>query len=174
MIKDSASVRADSIRASKAARKKLYSRPRRAALLSAVLPGLGQAYNHKYWKIPVIYAGMGAFGYLFIANNKEYNYYRKNLVAVYDDDASTINTSGYSGEQLQLLKVQYRKNRDFGIIGMSLIYIFNIIDANVDGHLKTFDVSDDLSIHIDPWQATYRNGLGVQTVTGLSLKLNFN
>ena len=179
--KDSMSVSGDSIQKSKALKKKIYAGPRKATILSAVLPGLGQAYNsigeprhnQKYWKIPIIYAGLGGFGYMFVVNNKEYNYYRKNLIAEYDDNASTINSSGYSGEQLKILKVQYRKYRDIAIIGMGLVYIFNIIDANVDGHLKTFDVSDDLSIHIDPWQNSYRLGTGYRTATGLSLKINF-
>jgi hypothetical protein len=174
LTKDSLSVSADSLQRSKALKKKIYSVPRKATLMSALLPGLGQVYNKKAWKVPIIYAGLGGFGYMFIANNKEYRYYRKNLIAVYDEDPATVNTSGYSGDQLRLLKVQYRRYRDIGIIGMSLIYIFNIIDANVDGHLKTFDVSDDLSLHIDPWHTRYRSAFGVHTATGVSLKLNFN
>jgi hypothetical protein len=172
--KDSLSVSADSLQRSKALKKKIYSVPRRATLMSALLPGLGQVYNRKAWKVPIIYAGLGGFGYMFIVNNNEYRYYRKNLIAVYDEDPTTVNTSGYSGDQLRLLKVQYRRYRDIGIIGMSLIYIFNIIDANVDGHLKTFDVSDDLSLHIDAWHTRYPDAVGFRTATGFTLKLNFN
>lgn len=172
--KDSLSISADSAQKTKAIKKKIYSEPRKATIMSALLPGLGQVYNKKIWKVPIIYAGLGGFGYMFIANNNEYRYYRKNLIAVYDEDPATVNTSGYSGDQLRLLKIQYRRYRDIGIIGMSLVYIFNIIDANVDGHLKTFDVSDDLSLHVDPWQTRYRDAVGLRTATGVSLKLTFN
>jgi len=154
-------------------RKKVYSAPRRATLLSAVLPGLGQVYNKKYWKIPIIYAGLGSLGYMFAVNNKEYNYYRKNLIAENDNDPTTLNATRYRSEDLKILKVQYRKFRDFAAIGIGLIYLFNIIDANVDAHLKTFDVSDDLSVRIDPWQNIYQSKYGFRTATGLSLKLNF-
>lgn len=174
VLKDSISISTDSAQKAKALKKKIYAGPRKATIMSAILPGLGQVYNKKAWKVPIIYAGLGGFGYMFVTNNKEYNFYRKHLIAEYDDDSTTFNTSGYSGDQLRILKLQYRRYRDIGIIGMGLIYIFNIIDANVDGHLKTFDVSDDLSIHIDPWQNSYRTATGYKIATGLSLKVNFN
>lgn len=171
--RDSVSVLADSTQKKKELKKKIYSGARKATIMSAILPGLGQAYNKKFWKIPVIYAGLGGFGYMFVSNNVEYNYYRKHLISEYDDDSTTINSSGYSGDQLKILKAQFRRYRDIGMIGMGLIYIFNIIDANVDGHLKTFDVSDDLSIHVDPWQNSYRSDKGYRMATGLSVRINF-
>jgi len=155
-------------------KKATYSSARKASIMSAILPGLGQAYNKKYWKIPVIYAGLGGFGYMFLINNKQYNIYRSNVIAYNDNDPTTIpNLPEYSSDQSQVLKLQYRKYRDFAVIGFSLIYLINIIDANVDAHLKTFDVSDDLSIYIDPWQSTYKNSSGFRTATGLSIKLKF-
>ena len=171
--KDSLSLEVDSVQKAKAIKKENYSEPRRASILSALLPGLGQAYNKKYWKIPVIYAGIGGLGYLFAFNNKEYNFYRKNLIADNDSDPATNNETRYSSEQLQTLKNQYKKSRDLAAIGISLIYLLNIIDANVDAHLKTFDVSDDLSIHIDPWQSVYMNQNSYKVASGLSLKINF-
>jgi uncharacterized protein DUF5683 len=163
----------DSTALAKKNKKKVYSTARRAAILSAVIPGAGQAYNKKYWKIPIIYAGLGAFGYLFVTNNKEYNFYRKNLVAFYDTDSNTTNTTRYSGEQLQSLKAEYKKKRNLGVIGMVAIYLVNIVDANVDGHLKTFDVSDDLSLSVDPWQTINYGNNGYRSAMGVSLKLNF-
>lgn len=155
-------------------KKAVYSTARKASIMSAVLPGLGQAYNKKYWKIPVIYAGLGGFGYMFLTNNKQYNLYRANVIAYNDNDSLTLpSMPEYSSDQSQILKLQYRKNRDFAVIGFSIVYLINIIDANVDAHLRTFDVSDDLSIHIDPWQSTYKTSLGYRTATGLSIKLNF-
>lgn len=141
--------------------------------MSTILPGLGQAYNKKYWKLPIIYAGLGGFGYMFVTNNEQYKFYRKNLIAANDDDPDTDNTTIYSSDQLQVQKVAYRKNRDFAAIGIAVIYILNIIDANVDAHLKTFDVSDDLSLNVAPWHSIYGSAGGYKTVTGLSLKLTF-
>jgi hypothetical protein len=163
----------DTVHLTKVQKKKIYSAPRRASIMSAILPGLGQAVNKKYWKIPIIYAGLGGFGYLFAVNNKEYNYYRKNLIAQNDNDSTTLNITRYTTSQLQEEKNFYKKNRDFTAIGMVLIYLFNIIDANVDAHLKTFDVGDNLTLQIDPWQNIYRASSGYRSSTGLSLKLTF-
>lgn len=154
-------------------KKKVYSNARRATLMSALLPGLGQAYNKKYWKIPLIYAGLGGFGYMFAVNNSEYTYYRDNLRAIYDDDPSTANTTNYQDWQLQSLRDQYKKNRDLAIIGFFAVYLLNIVDANVDGHLTTFDVSDKLGIHLNPlfyprsWTLPAK-----QNVYGMSLTFN--
>lgn len=158
----------------KTQKKATYSIARKASIMSAALPGLGQSYNKKYWKIPIIYAGLGGFGYMFLINNKQYNIYRANVIAYNDNDSTTIpSLPEYSSDQSQTIKLQYRKYRDFAVIGFSLIYLINIIDANVDAHLKTFDVSDDLSIYIEPWQSTYKTGSGYRTATGLSIKLKF-
>lgn len=140
----------DTTQLSSDAKKKVYSRPRRAAVMSAVVPGLGQAYNKKYWKIPIIYAGLGGLGYLFIQNQKEFDYYRINLKAEYDTDANTKNETGLSGDALLEQKTTYRRRRDLTGVGLGLVYILNIIDANIDAHLKTFDVSDNLSLKISP------------------------
>lgn len=172
IARDSTAAANDSIAQAKRNRKKIYSIARKSTLMSAILPGLGQAYNKKYWKVPVIYAGLIGFGYLFVTNNTQYRFYRKNLIAFYDNDSSTVNTTQYSGSQLETLKTDFKKNRDLGLIGMGIIYLVNIIDANVDGHLRTFDVSDDLSISVDPWQNIYRSA-GYKTAMGLSIKFNF-
>ena len=149
-----------------------YRRARTASVMSAILPGAGQVYNKKYWKVPIIYAGLGGFGYLFYVNQERFSYYSKNLKAEYDNDANTINESGYSGTQLQTLKADYRKTRDLGIIGCAVFYALNILDANVDAHLTTFDVSDDLSLQIKPYSHFYsfNNNNGIQT--GFAIQLN--
>ncbi|MBA3679613.1 MAG: hypothetical protein H0W73_00265 [Bacteroidetes bacterium] len=164
----------DTTTKTKVQKKAIYSSARKASILSAIVPGLGQAYNRKFWKIPIIYAGLGGFGYMFLNNNKQYNTFRSNVRAYNDDDSTTLPPMPeYSSDQSQTLKLQYRKYRDFAVIGFSIVYIINIIDANVDAHLKTFDVSDDLSLHVDPWQSTYKTSSGYRTATGVSLKLNF-
>jgi hypothetical protein len=164
----------DSIKNAKELRKKTYSMPRRVTLMSAILPGLGQVYNKHYWKVPVIYAGIGGFSYMFIVNNREFKYYRENLRAIYDENPNTENITGYSPENVQLQKVAYRKRRDMAGIGIGIFYLINIIDANVSAHLKTFDVSDDLSLHLDPSYNMYRTASGgYASCTGLSLTLKF-
>ncbi len=148
--------------------------------MSAILPGLGQIYNRKIWKVPIIYAGLGGFGYFFYSNNSLYNDYRNALIL----SQKTINGKApgiaiaenrvYTTDQLQSQKLYYKKYRDFCIIGMGIIYLINVVDANVDAHLNTFDVSDDLSLQLSPYQQIYSlPGMGNKIATGISLKLNF-
>jgi hypothetical protein len=155
-------------------KKAVYSRARKATVMSAILPGLGQVYNQKYLKVPLIYAGLGGFGYFFYVNNTSYNNYRAALISsVNNGGTAQLDGRTYSTSQLQTQKLYYRRFRDIGAIGVAVVYILNVIDANVDAHLKTFDVSDDLSINIDPWQTYYGSASGVCTATGFSIKLNF-
>ncbi len=163
-------IRKDSIQTKRAVKKAIYSSARKATIMSACLPGLGQIYNKKYWKAPVIYVALGGIGYWGITNQIKYKYYSNNLKAIYDDDESTINSTLYNSDQLVTQKRYYRKYRDIAIIVGALVYLVNIIDANVDAHLKTFDVSDDLSMQIKPYSnIDYNNKLQA----GLTLKLNF-
>lgn len=163
-------IRKDSIQTKHAVKKAIYSSARKATIMSACLPGLGQIYNKKYWKAPVIYVALGGIGYWGITNQIKYKYYSNNLKAIYDDDVSTINSTLYNSDQLVTQKRYYRKYRDIAIIVGALVYLVNIIDANVDAHLKTFDVSDDLSMQIKPYSnIDYNNKLQA----GLTLKLNF-
>lgn len=163
----------DTLKTEKKKNASTYRRARTASVMSAILPGAGQVYNKKYWKVPIIYAGLGGFGYLFYVNQEKFSFYSKNLKAEYDNDANTINESGYSGTQLQTLKADYRKTRDLGIIGCAVFYALNILDANVDAHLTTFDVSDDLSLELRPYNNVYcfHNSIGMQS--GVSLNLKF-
>ena len=138
--------------------------------MSACFPGLGQIYNRKYWKAPVIYVALGGIGYWGVTNQVKYKYYSNNLRAANDDDANTINETLYSSDQLITQKKYYQKYRDISIMLGALVYLVNIIDANVDAHLRTFDVSDDLSLQLNPYSnLDYNNKLQA----GLSLKLKF-
>jgi Family of unknown function (DUF5683) len=152
-------------------RKAIYSSARKATIMSACLPGLGQIYNKKYWKVPIIYAALGGITYWGINNQKQYKEYSNSLRAIYDDDPETNNTTIYTDPtQLVTQKKYYRKYRDIAIMLGSLVYIINIIDANVDAHLKTFDVSDDLSMQVKPYSNIDYNN---KFQAGLSLKLTF-
>jgi hypothetical protein len=135
--------------------------PVKATIYSAVLPGLGQAYNRKYWKIPVIYAGLGLSAYFFNFNHKEYRRTLTALAARLDNDSTTTDTEfadpRYTDALLRDRKDYFRRNRDLSAIIGVLIYVANIIDADVDAHLMTFNVDDDLSLSLTPVQ----NGLAL-------------
>lgn len=127
--------------------------PRIAALYSAVLPGLGQIYNGKFWKVPIIY-GLGALAVLQIRTN-DYNYknFRNALFAVEDQDESTVNpyaTVGFNAEQLERRVEAYRRDRDYWIIIAGAFYVLNIVDAVVDAHLNEFNINDNLSMDLTP------------------------
>ena len=124
--------------------------PSRAALFSAVFPGLGQAYNKKYWKIPIVYAGLGVSIYFLQDNIRQINYFKESYRNETDSDSNTINDSGYDEFTLQELVGQHKRWRDFSYVGLVAVYLLNIIDANVDAHLFYFDVSRDLSMTVSP------------------------
>lgn len=119
--------------------------PAKAAFYSAVLPGLGQAYNGRYWKIPIVYGGLGVGIYFYIKNDDQWNRYR---------DAYKARLAGRKDEfegrltKDALIRAQdfYRKNKEMSILVTAGIYILNIIDANVDAHLQQFNVSEDLTL----------------------------
>lgn len=121
--------------------------PQKATIYSAILPGLGQAYNHKYWKIPVIYAG-GAVLYYFIYDcNRQYKEAKK----LYEEETlkgveENKNLSNYYADN----RDYFRKWRDLDIIFMGVLYTLNIIDAMADAYFTKFDISDDLSMKVVP------------------------
>ncbi len=119
--------------------------PSKAAFYSAVVPGLGQAYNKKYWKIPIVYAGIGTGIFFYNQNTKDYNRFRdayKRRLAGFEDDEF----QGISTERLIDAQRTASRNRDVSIIVSIAFYVLNIIDANVDAHLKQYNISDDLSL----------------------------
>jgi hypothetical protein len=112
---------------------------------SVIIPGLGQALNHKYWKIPILYGGFIGLGITYQKYQDRYLAYKSHLLAEYDNDPNTQNTSGLSKDALKFEKNRARYLRDYCAAGIGLLYLINIIDAHVDAHLFTYDVSDDLS-----------------------------
>ncbi len=145
--------------------------PKKAAKLSAVCPGLGQFYNKKYWKIPVIYTGAGVLTYFAINNNKSYNKYKTAYALRTDGDSTTIDDSPYYSDiGLLTLRDYYRKNLEVTVILSAALYILNIVDAAVDAHLYDFDVSDDLSMKIEP--IIYNSGFNKNLNPGIKLTLS--
>lgn len=150
-----------------------YHSPKKAAILSAALPGAGQIYNKKYWKVPVIYAGAAGLVYSFQFNHSRYIKYRNAYKYRIDDDASTVDDyiGVYSDENLNNLQKYYHRYRDLTVIGFAVVYALNIIDASVDAHLFTFDVSDDLSMNVQP---AFINTAGTNKYTaGIGLSVHF-
>lgn len=122
--------------------------PSKAAFYSAVLPGLGQAYNHSYWKIPLVYGGIGTGIYFYIKNSDDFHRFRnayKERLAGKDDEFK----GKFSDEGLRRAQKQLRKNKQISIFVTVLIYALNIIDANVEAHLGQFNVSKDLTMKPD-------------------------
>jgi TM2 domain-containing membrane protein YozV len=124
--------------------------PRTAVICSALLPGLGQIYNGKYWKVPLVYGAGGAAVYAFQYNQAKYKKYRE----AYDegDENKTYIIDGYkrSYAQLPLGRDYYRRYRDISVLCIAGVYLLNIVDAMVDAYFKEFDVSDDLTLRIQP------------------------
>lgn len=145
---------------------------RKATIYSAVLPGLGQYYNKKYWKIPLVYAAIGGCLYTAIWNNNEYKAYHKELVYRSNNTGlfSNSDLTKYTDGNLLELSNYHRKWRDNFYIFTGLAHLLNIIDANVDAHFFNFDVSEDLSLNIKPYSYSVEIN---KPIMGLSLRLNF-
>ena len=130
--------------------------PRKATILSAVFPGAGQIYNKKYWKLPIIYGGMGTLIYFIKDNADEAKKYEKAYNYSVDGDSNTDPASidkkftFLTSAAFRQERDEYRDNRDLSILLLAAVYALQIIDANVDAHLKEFDVGDDLSMRIKP------------------------
>ena len=150
-----------------------WSKPARAAFYSAVLPGAGQAYNRKYWKMPILYGGMGVIGYYIRYNHDLYRRFQRAYVIRTDDDPNTIDEfTRFRDPQTLLTGVNiYRRNRDLSVIIMVGAYALGILDAHVDAHLKEFDISEDLSFKIKPQLMPV---FGSQVAPSVILKLNLN
>jgi hypothetical protein len=142
--------------------------PAKAAFYSAVLPGLGQAYNKKYWKIPLVYGAIGASIYFFSDSNKKYHQYRdaykRRLEGYTDDKFSYLDNS-----RLILGQKFYQRNRDLSALFILGFYVLNIIDANVDAALIQFNVNEKLSVK----PTIYPNDITSRTNLGLTFNYNF-
>lgn len=143
--------------------------PQRAALLSAVFPGLGQIYNKQYWKVPLVFSGMIVFAHYIGYNNKIYNSFRNAALTVNSGGVSPYNTV-VSLDGLVRNRDNFRRNRDFLIVLGSAFYLIQIVDAHVSAHLDEFIVNKDLAINIRP--SIQSTPLFSQAV-GVSLVLNF-
>ncbi len=126
---------------------------KKASIYSLILPGLGQAYNHKYWKIPIIYAGFGVLGYYIHDNNKEMQEFTEAYrYKVRKDTTLTGNKyfDKYNADDLLRGREYYRRRLELSVIFTAALYILNVVDATVDAHFFDYDVSEDISLNIRP------------------------
>ena len=148
--------------------------PVKASLMSICLPGLGQVYNKKYWKVPVIYAGFGVMTYFIYTNTSQYLDYKCAYI-----ESSQGNMDGnysdlvqkYTPDQLLSTRNYYRRNLEISIMFTAIWYILNIVDAAVDAHLYTFNITDNLSMQVDP--AIISSGYGFKPAGGMKFSLHF-
>ena len=169
--------------AAKPEKSKKLTRPTKAAIMSACLPGLGQIYNRKWWKVPIVYAGLGGLGYFSYNNYSEYRSYLHAYEYKTGDlpegvtltDYETQLANRYAESQLQTYKESYRRNFELFTILTTVWYGLNIVDAVVDGHLYNYDISDDLSINVDHYLRPMETfaPMPQYAQVGLSFKFNF-
>ena len=170
----------DTVRVRREKVRKYTIEPIRSTMFAAALPGLGQIYNRKYWKVPIVYAGFGALGYAVTFNTQNYNTFinayqdftdiipetDSYLDLLVNQDPATydpvLHPETYSASNEAWVKTSllngvdyYRKYRDLSYIGIAAWYLFTIIDAHVDGSLFDYDISDDLRAYLLPVSSTY-------------------
>ena len=126
--------------------------PLSATAYSLALPGAGQVYNKKYWKIPIVYGGLGWMGYRIYSTTQYHRAYRDAYLARIDDDPDTEDARFvfYSDSNLNNLRLDSKKQQELAIIGFGAVYVLVAVDAFVDAHLWSFDIDDDLSMGISP------------------------
>lgn len=143
--------------------------PRKATRRSAIIPGWGQAYNREYWKIPLVYTAIGIPAGFFIYNNTWYNRTKKAFIIRIEKDTTRYGEidpklQSLSADNLRYYRNQFRRDRDYSILYFLAAWGINVIDATVFGHLKEFDVSDDLSFKVKPGLSNMANTAGISFV----------
>ncbi|RXK62753.1 hypothetical protein ESA94_07080 [Lacibacter luteus] len=155
-----------------AAKPKPEHSPRKASIRSAMIPGWGQAYNKKYWKIPIVYGALGTAAGFFVYNRKEYADARDAYRNMMDGDDTNNNLikpkfQPVDPEAVRQYRIAVRQYVDYSVLAFVILWGLNVVDATVDGHLKAFEVNDNLSLHINPSYSPQTK----QANLGLVLKL---
>lgn len=149
------------------AQESIVKNPKKAALYSAIIPGAGQIYTKKYWKIPLIYAGLITSAYYINKNYTDYKTYKQAYINRLDDDITDEFIGTYTDANLITLTEHYRRNTEISALLFTLTYALNIIDASVNAHLFNYNVSEDISMIIQPVYFSKENARGLS----LSIKL---
>ena len=146
----------------------------KATALSFVCPGAGQVFNGSYWKVPIVVAGMASMVYVIDWNQRGYNRFKTAYDLATDGDDSTIGEfPGTSEEQLRSIRNAYRRNRDLAIIGTVAVYLVQVADAHIDAHMQAYDISDNLTMRIEPCITQSPSPSGISNNIGLNLTMNF-
>ena len=148
--------------------------PSKAAFYSAIFPGMGQIYNRKYWKAPIVWGAMGTSIYFYLDNNKEYKRYRRAYKlrknGLQDEFTDNFGNVSVSLETLERAQEQLRENRDMSLLTTVILYVLQIVEASVNAHLLQFNTDDNLS-----FKPTFINDpiLVEAPKVGLTIKYNF-
>ena len=152
--------------------------PHKATFRSAVLPGWGQIYNKKYWKLPLVYGALGITAGVYFYNVKTYKQLR--LAYIYISDTFPDNDrlidprfNNISANGIRSLRNSFRQNVDYSVLFFILFWGLNVVDATVDAHLKAFDVNDELSLQIKPGYSPLANTAGISLVLNIG-KRNYS
>jgi hypothetical protein len=148
--------------------------PKIAIVRSAIIPGWGQATNKKYWKIPIVYGALGTTAYIFFRNINQFKEANRAYKNAIDGDATNDNEIPepyYSvrsqPERIKSFRNEVRQNVDYSVLFFLAFWGLNVADAAVDAHLKTFDVSDELSLQIKPGYSPMANTNGISLVLNI-------
>lgn len=158
--------------------------PSKAAFYSAVLPGLGQIYNKRYWKVPIVYAAIGTGIYAYTFNDGRYDRFRaafkRRRAGFTDDEFYDLDGSGiepgnpdFSDDALEDAQERFQRDRDLALLITILLYALNVVDANVDAHLKQYNIDDDLSFDLDIQPYIDLNPITTDPNYGLALTIKF-
>jgi len=161
---------------------KNFHSPRKATILSTVLPGLGQIYNKKYWKVPVIYVAFGVMAYFISYNNYYYKYFKGAYAYSLNADANKLNglpdfATRYPDlaylpqASLEVGMNTYRRWRDMNGLGFIAFYAVQVIDANVDAHFFNYDISQNITLNVRPGILMNENLMGY--AVGLKINVHF-
>ena len=185
ILKDTGSIQKNKKAVVKKEKTKIFSidtskpyNPRVAILRSAILPGWGQFTNKKYWKMPIVYGALGTTAYIFVRNIKQFREANSSYKNAIDGDTSNdklIPEPYYSvrsnPDRIKNFRNQVRQNVDYSVLFFIAFWGLNVVDAAVDAHLKTFDVSDNLSLQIKPGYSPMANTNGISLVLDIHSKI---